>query len=190
MPNLTGWPKFYDTGPDQIFGGMGSAVTHRRSRDERAAKSRMETIKSLLLLTVLTTPALCARIRKSSWVLMYKFLITFSIFIYWQKIHAGFIEIPSSINASLGSTSHFMCTVQGGLPQWRIDGRRLFQISLVQREISSTTIGRGDIRTSTLSILASVTNNNSAVQCNINNGTAEVMFSPTVELKVQGMWFR
>ena len=80
-----------------------------------------------------------------------------------------------------------MCMVQGGLPQWRIDGRRLSQISLVQREISSTTIGRGDIRTSTLSILASVRNNNSAVQCNINNGTAEVMFSPTVELKVQGM---
>ena len=103
--------------------------------------------------------------------------------------YAGFVEIPSSINATLGSTSHFMCTVQGGLLQWRINGSKLSHIqSLDQREISYTTIGRGDLRTSTLSILASVENNNSAVQCSIDNGTAEVIFSPTVVLKVQGMY--
>ena len=60
-------------------------------------------------------------------------------------------------------------------------------ISLTQRGISHTTFGMGGIRTSTLSILASVENNNSAVQCSIDNGTAEVIFSPTVVLKVQGM---
>ena len=98
------------------------------------------------------------------------------------------MEIPSSINASLGSTSHFKCTVQGGLPQWRINGSKLSHIqSLAQREISFTTTGVVGIRTSTLSIPASVENNNSAVQCSINNGTTEVMFSPTVVLKVQGM---
>ena len=60
-------------------------------------------------------------------------------------------------------------------------------ISLAQREISHTTFGMGGIRTSILSVLASVENNNSAVQCSIDNGTAEVIFSPTVVLKVQGM---
>ena len=60
-------------------------------------------------------------------------------------------------------------------------------ISLAQREISHTTFGMGGIRTSTLSILASVENNNSAVKCSIDDGTTEEIFSPTVELKVQGM---
>ena len=83
----------------------------------------------------------------------------------------------------MGTTSHFKCTVQGGLPQWCINNLKLSHYSLAQRQISSTTAGR----TSTLSILASVENNNSAVQCGIDNGTTEVMFSPTVVLKVQGM---
>ena len=118
-----------------------------------------------------------------SWVL--KFLIACSALLpnLFIAFYPGFIEIPSSINASLGTTSHFKCTVQGGLPQWRINGRKLSHISLTQREISSTTTGR----TSTLSILASIGNNNSAVQCSIDNGTTEIIFSPTVELKVQGV---
>ena len=102
------------------------------------------------------------------------------------EIHVGFIKIPSAINASLGSTSHFKCSVQGGLPRWHIQFVDDMNISLAQREISHTTFGMGGIRSSTLSILASVVNNNSAVQCSIDTGITEI-FSPTVGLKVQGM---
>ena len=103
------------------------------------------------------------------------------------EIIIGFIKIPSAVNASLGSTSHFTCSVQGGLPRWHIQFVDCMNISLAQREISHTTFGMGGIRTSRLSILASVANNNSAVQCSIDNGITEVIFSPTVLLKVQGM---
>lgn len=92
-----------------------------------------------------------------------------------------------SVNASLGSTTHFKCTVQGGLPHWHINGRKLSGIQfLSQRGISSSIVGSGGIRTSSLSVLASVANNNSAVQCSISDGFTEVLFSPTVEMKVQG----
>lgn len=92
-----------------------------------------------------------------------------------------------SVNASLGSTTHFKCTIQGGLPHWHINGRKLSGIQfLSQRGISSNIVGSGGIRTSSLSILASVANNNSAVQCSISDGFTEVLFSPTVEMKVQG----
>ena len=103
------------------------------------------------------------------------------------EIIIGFIKIPSAVNASLGSTSHFTCSVQGGFPQWHIQFIEDMNISIAQREISHTTFGMGGIRTSRLSILASVANNNSAVQCNIDNGIREVISSPTVWLKVQGM---
>ena len=112
------------------------------------------------------------------------FLTVVTEFIVTEN-HAGFIEVPSSINASLGSTSQFTCTVQGGLVQWHINGRDLSHISLA-RDISFTAIGKGGSWTSRLSILASAENNNSAVQCILNNGTNDVLFSPTVELKVQG----
>ena len=102
--------------------------------------------------------------------------------------NAGFIETPSPTNAFLDTTAQFMCTVQGGLIQWHIDGIELSNIP-PERKISSTTTGEKGIRTSSLSILASVRNNNSDVQCTISNGTTEVMRSPTVELKVQGMPF-
>ena len=84
--------------------------------------------------------------------------------------------------------SRFKCSVQGGQPRWHIQFIDDMDISLAQREISHTTFGMGGIRTSILSVLASVENNNSAVQCSIDNGTAEVIFSPTVVLKVQGMY--
>ena len=95
--------------------------------------------------------------------------------------YSAFTSIPTSVNATLGSTATFNCSSSSGIVVWTVNGSTLLEL------------GRADITTSgaggtSLHIPATVEYNNTTVMCSVVNlSDGQILRGDPVVLKVQGM---
>ena len=91
------------------------------------------------------------------------------------------ISSPTSVNATLGSTANFSCTITTGVVAWKLNGSLL------------TVLNRSDIRAEqvenifVLHIPATEEYNNTVVVCALAVLGGDNLYSDPVVLRVQGM---
>ena len=95
---------------------------------------------------------------------------------------AEFVSTPTSVNATMGCTATFNCSVTTGVVAWEINGSLLSDIS--KPDITASQVGR----TFFLHVPATEEYNNTVVQCAVAIlGGGDDLYSDQVVLKVQGM---
>ena len=98
-------------------------------------------------------------------------------------------KLPTSVNASMGSTAEFYCSCNSGHAiVWYID-QELVQEHNAERQINYRTTTRDGFFVSTLLVLASERNNNSRVECGVfefGHGIIRPTNQEAAVLKVQG----
>ena len=92
---------------------------------------------------------------------------------------AAIIAPPLSVNVTASVTAMFHCTTEGGALYWIINGTS--RPSEWGEDINYDTRQSGTYQTSTLSILATESRNNTLIRCAVNN-----IESGTVSLLIQG----
>ena len=93
---------------------------------------------------------------------------------------AAFVSTPSSVNATLGSTATFNCSVTTGAVAWIVNGSFLSELNAP--DITASQVGRTFI----LRIPATEQNNNTNVTCAVAILGGDDLYSDPVVLKVQG----
>ena len=93
---------------------------------------------------------------------------------------AAFVSTPSSVNATLGSTVTFNCSVTTGAVVWIVNGSLLSELSI--RDIFISQVGS----TFFLHIPATEVYNNTNVTCAVAILGGDDLYSDPVVLKVQG----
>ena len=101
--------------------------------------------------------------------------------------HAGFVEPPTAINATLGSEAHFHCRVDVGIQLfWRINETNSNELGILP-----TVRTENQMLVSSLQVPASRKYNNSMVECAIilrdENGFYVSIYSDPVYLQIQGL---
>ena len=97
---------------------------------------------------------------------------------------AAFVSNPTSVNATLGSTATFECSVTTGLIGWQVNGSLLSDLSAPNISISQ--VGR----TRFLHIPATEEYNNTVVVCILAIVGGDDLYSDPAVLQVQGTLFK
>ena len=95
----------------------------------------------------------------------------------------AFTSIPTSVNATLGSTATFNCSATAGALTWLVNGSLLLQLNIP--DITTSNIGR----LSFLHVPATEEYNNTNMTCvvfTLNHRETEDLFSDPAILRVQG----
>ena len=94
---------------------------------------------------------------------------------------AAFVTTPSSVNATLGSTSTFSCSATSGVIGWIVSNGSLLT------ELSTPSISINQVgRTSILHIPATEKYNNTNVTCGVAILGGDDLYSDPVVQRVQG----
>ena len=93
---------------------------------------------------------------------------------------AAFVSTPSSVNATLGSTVTFNCSVTTGAVVWIVNGSLLSE--LYTSDITASQVGQKFI----LHIPATEKYNNTNVTCGVAILGGDDLFSDPAVLRVQG----
>ena len=104
---------------------------------------------------------------------------------YSLLISGLFTQTPVSVNSTPNATVHFTCTVERGIPFWRINGLGLWQLPSTASLRITTQSYDGGHSSSVMYILTPEIYNNSIIQCVVFTTDGEIG-SALVELKVQG----
>ena len=96
---------------------------------------------------------------------------------------AGFLSIPTSVNATLGSTATFNCSATTGVIDWLVNGSPLTELSTPYITVSSNG------RTSFLRVPVSLEYNDTVVVCEVtvHDPIPHNESSASAVLRVQGM---
>ena len=94
----------------------------------------------------------------------------------------GFVLIPTSVNATLGSTATFNCSVTTSQPGWLVNGSPLSQLNTPK--ITTSSAGR----IYSLHVPATEEYNNTVVMCVLVILGGQNLYSDPVVLRVQGMF--
>ena len=96
-----------------------------------------------------------------------------------SSVCKGFIDTPSSVNATLGSRAKFTCSICEDFISWLVNGSKTEQLI--------NTVNINGVKSSTLSILVSEDFNNSMIECGYYSvSTGERNYTKPVTLQVQG----
>ena len=95
---------------------------------------------------------------------------------------AGFVSTPTSVNATLGPTATFNCSVTTGLIGWQVNGSLLSELNAPN--ITASQVGH----TRFLHIPAIEEYNNTDVVCILAIVGGDDLFSDPAVLQVQGMF--
>ena len=95
----------------------------------------------------------------------------------------GFVLIPTSVNATLGSTATFNCSVTTSQPGWLVNGSQLTQLNT--QEITTTSSAE---KTYSLHVPATEEYNNTNVTCVLVILGGQNLYSDPVVLRIQGMF--
>ena len=95
---------------------------------------------------------------------------------------SGFYLTPTSVNATLGSTATFNCSVATSQPGWLVNGSQLSRLNIP--EITTSQVGK----TYYLHVPATEEYNNTVVTCVLAILGEQNLYSDPVVLRVQGMF--
>ena len=108
-----------------------------------------------------------------------------------DDIHSGlptvFLVAPEPVNATLNTIAVFHCIATGRSLQWFVDGDRGFTPQAMARGVEVTDNTEDGIINSTLTIPATMDNENITIYCEVG-GDNGFFSSPTVFLRVQGIY--
>ena len=93
----------------------------------------------------------------------------------------GFVSTPASVNATLGSTTTFECSVTTGLIGWQVNGSLLSDLNA--QNITASQVGRIGF----LHIPATEEYNNTVVECIFVIVGGDDLYSDPVILQIQGI---
>ena len=97
--------------------------------------------------------------------------------------YTAFVSTPTSVNATLGSTATFNCSVTTGTIDWLVNGSPLSELRTAYIKVSSNE------RTSFLKVPATVEYNNTVVVCEVTI-VDTILRSDSAVLIVQGMLYK
>ena len=86
-------------------------------------------------------------------------------------LHAGITVPPESMNGKIGETVIFHCVGTGFLLNWNVDGKHHNDPDIKNRAISESSTSLSGVKYSNLTVLATVENNGTTLQCCINAGS-------------------
>ena len=86
-------------------------------------------------------------------------------------LHAGIIVPPESMNAIIGECATFHCAGTGIFLKWNVDGKHHDNQDVRNRAIFESSIYISGVKYSNLTVLATVENNGTNLQCCINAGS-------------------